>query len=154
MDKTYLPILERHLHDQDSDELEQQQLLQEFQDIVGIIILLAVPLSVGTLPQFLGIEIDRISNRLDSFRSVLSVPTNRDLPVRTLHLSFRDFLVRSKGRFGVNEPYKHGDITLHCLRTMRHYLQKNICNLESPSTYGADIDTQSLRWCLPKSLKR
>lgn len=153
MDKTYLPILERHLDDQDSDMLEQQQLLQEFQDIVGIIILLAVPLSVGTLSQFLGIEIDRISNRLDSFQSVLSVPTNRDLPVRTLHLSFRDFLVRSKGRFGVNESYKHGDIALHCLRTMRRHLQRNICKLVSPSTYRADIDAQSLRRCLPQELE-
>lgn len=153
MDKTYLPILERNLDDQDSDELEQQQLLQEFQDIVGIIILLAVPLSVRTLSQFLGIEMDRISNRLDSFHSVLSVPTNRDLPVKTLHLSFRDFLVRSKGRFGVNEPYKHGDIALLCLRTMRRHLQKNICNLESPSTYRADIDTLSLRQCLPQELE-
>ena len=78
----------------------------------------------GTLSQFLGIEVDRISNRLDSFRSLLGLPTYRDMPVRTLHLSFRNFLVRSKGRFGVNEPHKHGDITLHCLGTMRRYLQK------------------------------
>ncbi|KAL4988837.1 hypothetical protein BDW68DRAFT_196418 [Aspergillus falconensis] len=35
MDKTYLPILTRLLDDQESDEWEQQQLLQEFQDIVG-----------------------------------------------------------------------------------------------------------------------
>ncbi|KAG2411924.1 hypothetical protein HFD88_009480 [Aspergillus terreus] len=41
MDKTYLPILTRLLDDQESDEREQQQLLQEFQDIVGVIILLA-----------------------------------------------------------------------------------------------------------------
>ncbi|KAL4956424.1 hypothetical protein BDW69DRAFT_181633 [Aspergillus filifer] len=33
MDKTYLPILDRLLDNQESDELEQQQLLQEFQDI-------------------------------------------------------------------------------------------------------------------------
>ncbi|KAJ5085578.1 hypothetical protein N7532_010349 [Penicillium argentinense] len=33
MDKTYLPILTQLLNDQDSDESEQQQLLQEFQDI-------------------------------------------------------------------------------------------------------------------------
>ncbi|THC87201.1 hypothetical protein EYZ11_013354 [Aspergillus tanneri] len=33
MDRTYLPILTQLLNDQESDELEQQQLLQEFQDI-------------------------------------------------------------------------------------------------------------------------
>ncbi|KAF4211308.1 hypothetical protein CNMCM5878_002845 [Aspergillus fumigatiaffinis] len=81
MDKTYLPILTRLLDDQDSDDLEQQQLLYEFQEIVGVITLLAVPLSINALSLFLGIQADQISNRLDSFRSVLSVPTDRDMPV-------------------------------------------------------------------------
>ncbi|OQD94832.1 hypothetical protein PENSOL_c023G07534 [Penicillium solitum] len=85
MDKTYLPILTRLLEDQEndkSDKTEQQQLLQEFQDIVGVIILLAVPLSINALSLFLGIGADRISNRLDSFRSVLSIPDDRDRPIK------------------------------------------------------------------------
>ncbi|KAL4992898.1 hypothetical protein BDV10DRAFT_198750 [Aspergillus recurvatus] len=65
------------------DELEQQQLLQEFQDIVGVIILLAVPLSINTLSLLLGIGADKISNRLDSLQSVLSIPNHRDLPLPT-----------------------------------------------------------------------
>ncbi|BAE61696.1 unnamed protein product [Aspergillus oryzae RIB40] len=80
MDKTYLPILTRLLDDQESDEREQRQLLQEFQDTVGVIILLAVPLSINTLSSFLGIEVDQISNRLDSFRSVLSIPSDEKQP--------------------------------------------------------------------------
>jgi hypothetical protein len=106
MDKTYLPILTRLLDDQDGDELEEQQLLQEFQNIIRINILLAIPLSVNILSKFLDIESDLICNRLDSFQSVLSVPTNRDLPVRILHLPFRDFLVQSQTKFRVNEPSK------------------------------------------------
>ncbi|KAI2791670.1 hypothetical protein POX_c04537 [Penicillium oxalicum] len=78
MDKIYLPILTRLLDDQESDESEQQQLLQEFQDIVGVIILLADPLSINALSRFTGIGADQISNRLDSFRSVLSIPGDRD----------------------------------------------------------------------------
>ncbi|KAJ5633196.1 hypothetical protein N7490_009535 [Penicillium lividum] len=153
MDKTYLPILEQHVDDQDSNHLEKQQLLQEFQDMIGVIIILAHPLSVNTLSLLLDVVPDRISNRLNSFQSVLSVPTDRDLPVRTLHLSFRDFLVRSKGRFGVDEPSKHGDIMLYCLRTMRRHLRKNICNLDTPGTCIADIHAQSLRQCLPHHLE-
>ncbi|KAL6229305.1 hypothetical protein BDW75DRAFT_235316 [Aspergillus navahoensis] len=83
MDKTYLPILTRLLDDQESDEFEQQQLLQEFQAIVGVIILLAVPLSINALSLFLGIGADQISNRLDTFRSVLSIPGGRDQPSPT-----------------------------------------------------------------------
>lgn len=106
MDKTYLPILTRHLDDQDNDELEEQQLLQEFQDIVGVTVFLVLLFSVNTLSRFLSIEPDRISNRLNLFQSVLRVPTDRDLPVRILHSSFRDFLVKTKSKFQVIEPKK------------------------------------------------
>ncbi|KAL2359964.1 hypothetical protein RJZ56_007181 [Blastomyces dermatitidis] len=67
MNKIYLSILTRLLDDEDSDELEKQQLLQEFQKIVSVIILLAVLLSVNALSRFLEISADQISNQLDSF---------------------------------------------------------------------------------------
>ncbi|KAJ5819444.1 hypothetical protein N7474_005035 [Penicillium riverlandense] len=153
MDKTYLPILTQLLDDQESDESEQQQLLQEFQSIVGVIILLAVPLSINALSLFLRVGADQISNRLVSFRSVLSIPSDRDQPVRILHLSFRDFLVQSRTKFLVDEPKKHKDIAKSCIKTMRIYLQKDICNLASPGTHRADIDSQHIRQCLPPELQ-
>ncbi|KAJ5194740.1 NACHT and WD40 domain protein [Penicillium cinerascens] len=137
----------------DSDELEQQQLLHEFQEIVGVIILLAAPLSINALSLFIGIRADQISNRLDSFRSVLSVPTNQDLPIRILHLSFRNFLVQTNSKFLVDERSKHKDIAKLCLKTMRRHLQRNICNLKSTCTHRADIDPQHLRQYLPPELE-
>ena len=153
MDKTYLPILTRLLDDQESDEREQQQLLQEFQDIVGLIILLAVPLSINTLSPFLEIEVDRISNRLDSFRSVLSIPTDENQPVRILHLSFPEFLVRTTTKFRVDAPSKHKDVANSCLRTMRRLLRRDICNLADPGARRADIDTQQISQNLPPELQ-
>ncbi|KAJ5285792.1 hypothetical protein N7524_001098, partial [Penicillium chrysogenum] len=153
LDKTYLPILNRLLDDQESDESERQQLLQEFQAIVGVIILLVTPLSINTLSLFLGIGADQISTRLESFRSVLSIPGDRDQPVRILHLSFRDFLVKSRTNFLVDEPRKHKDIAQLCLKTMRDRLQRDICKLGSPGTRRTDIDTQSLRQHLPPELE-
>jgi hypothetical protein len=153
MDKTYLPILTRLLDDQESSEFEQQQLLQEFQAIVGAIILLAVPLSINALSRFLGMEADQISNRLDSFRSVLSIPGSQDQPVRILHLSFRDFLVQSKTKFRVDEPRKHQDVLESCLKTMQTRLRKDICNLSSPGKRRVDIDDQAIRQHLPLELQ-
>ncbi|KAF7712143.1 Uncharacterized protein PECH_004203, partial [Penicillium ucsense] len=153
MDKTYMPILTRLLEDQESDESEQQQLLQEFQDIVGVIILLTVPLSINALSPLLGIGADQISNRLDSFRSVLSIPGDGDQPVRILHLSFRDFLVRSSSKFFVDERRKHKEIAEFCLKTMQSRLRKNICNLASPGTHRVDIDPQRIRQYLPLELQ-
>jgi hypothetical protein len=153
MDKTYLPILSRLLDDQHSDESEQQQLVQDFQKIVGVIILLAYPLSMNTLSPFLGIETDRISNLLHFFRSVLSVPDDWDQPVRILHLSFRDFLVNSKSDFHVDEPKTHKEVASSCLATMRSYLRRNICNLASPGRCRVAINPRHIRRCLPFELQ-
>ncbi|KAJ5992489.1 hypothetical protein N7451_008213 [Penicillium sp. IBT 35674x] len=153
MDKTYQPILTRLLDDQENDESEQQQLLQEFQQIVGVIIFLAFPLSINALSLFLGIGADQISNRLDSFRSVLRIPGDRDQPIRILHLSFRDFLVQSRTKFLVDELKKHKEIARSCLNTMWSHLQKNICKLGSPGTHRTDIDPQYIRQYLPSELQ-
>jgi hypothetical protein len=153
MDKTYLPILTRLLDDQESDEREQQQLLQEFQDIVGAIILLAVPLSINTLSPFLGRERDQISNRLDSFRSVLSIPSDENRPVRILHLSFPEFLVQTTTKFRVDAPTKHKDIAKSCLRTMRRLLRRDICYLADPGARRAEIDPLDVHRCLPSELQ-
>ncbi|KAL4860467.1 hypothetical protein BDV12DRAFT_205020 [Aspergillus spectabilis] len=151
MDKTYLPILTRLLDNQESGELEQQQLLQEFQDIVGVIVLLAVPLSINTLSLLLGIGADKISNRLDSFRSVLSIPNHRDLPVRILHLSFREFLVQSSTKFRIDERQRHKAIAKSCLKAMQGCLRKDICKLASPGTRRADINNQDIhQYLLPE----
>lgn len=157
MDKTYLPILKRLLDDQESDEPEQQQLLKEFQTIIGVIILLEAPLSINALSLFLKLGTDQISNRLDSLRSVLSVPGDRDQPVRILHLSFRDFLVQPGTKFSVDKAQKHRDIAKLCLTTMRSGLKRDIChlegNLEGPGTRRADIDPQHMRRYLTPELQ-
>ncbi|KAJ5471863.1 hypothetical protein N7539_008806 [Penicillium diatomitis] len=149
MDKTYLLILTRLLGDQECDESEQKQLLSDFQEIVGVIILLAVPLSINSLSMFLGIGTDQISNQLDLFRSVMSIPGDRDQPVRIMHLSFRDFLVRSSSTFFVDERRKHKDIAKSCLKTMHSHLEKDICNLADPGACRADIDPKHIRQYLP-----
>ncbi|KAL4813122.1 hypothetical protein BDW67DRAFT_168863 [Aspergillus spinulosporus] len=153
MDKTYLPVLTQLLHDQESDDLEQQQLLQEFQEIIGVIVLLAVPLSINALSRLLGIGADKISNRLVTFQSVLSIPGDRDRPVRILHLSFRDFLVRSRTKFHVDERQRHKDIVKSCFQTMRSHLRKDICNLAHPGMRRADVEDQAIRQYLPPELK-
>jgi hypothetical protein len=153
MDKTYMPILTQMLNDQESDDSEQQQLLHEFQIIIGAIIVLAVPLSINTLSLLLGIEADRIINRLDSFRSVLSIPDDKVRPVRVLHRSFPDFLVQSKTIFFVDETRKHRDIANACAKIMRSCLRRDICNLASPGTYRAGIDAKHIRQCISTELQ-
>jgi hypothetical protein len=151
MEKTYLPVLRRLLEHQDNDESEQ--LLQQFQDIVGITILLAVPLSVNALSQLLRTRRGVISNLLSSFQSVLNIPENQNMPVRLLHSSFRDFLVNSRSKFRLDEQHTHKIITQYCLTTMRGGLKRNICGLSSYSTQRREIDAQSIQSHLPEELQ-
>jgi hypothetical protein len=146
MDRTYLPVLKQLLAG--AVNLEKKQLEQEFQDIVGAIILLATPLSVNALAQLTKMPPRNISNRLNGFYSVLSVPENFDLPVRLLHLSFQDYLLTTEeSSFRVSPEKTHQKIALHCLRVMndsKHGLKRNICGLRSYGTELKDIDRQTV----------
>lgn len=158
MDRTYRPILNQLTADQDGNDSEE--LVEEFQEIIGVIILLAIPLSVNALAQLLDMPNDDISNRLDSFHSVLHVPSDQKLPVRILHLSFRDYLVdkstkRDEGtsKFWVDEKEKHGQIASQCLTVMRRRLKKNICNLPSYGSQRTEINTAIIDQSLPPELQ-
>ncbi|KAJ5639784.1 uncharacterized protein N7484_007646 [Penicillium longicatenatum] len=149
MDKTYLPVLMRLLNGQEDDE---DELLQLFHQVIGLIILLAIPLSVNALSRLLGLRTRVIANLLDQFQSVLSLPRDQNLPVRILHLSFRDFLLQTRSKFFVDEKHAHKEITVHCLTTMRAKLKKNICNLENYGTERTGIDSKLISQTLQKEL--
>ncbi|OQE16196.1 hypothetical protein PENSTE_c025G10455 [Penicillium steckii] len=155
MEKTYMPILTRLVNHIESEEREQRQIFHHFQRIIGAIVLLAVPLSIPSLSRLLNIEIKLINHHLDSFQSVLSVPSLKDTekPVRILHLSFRDFLVQaSDSKFRVDEQKKHQEISKPCLRLMKIHLKKNICGLQGPATTRESVDPQCIRFSFPTEL--
>jgi hypothetical protein len=155
MDSTYMPVLNQLLTGQ--DERESQQLVQEFREIVGAIILLASPLSVNALARLLNLETDDINNRLDSLHSVLDIPNDLDAPIRLLHLSFRDFLLDSKKKesspFWIDQKEMHKIFTVRCLKVMEDGLKKNICNLPSDSTPRGEIDMHSINHYLTPELQ-
>jgi hypothetical protein len=153
MDSTYTPVLKHSLTGQ--DERETQQLLQDFKEIVGVVIVLATPLSINALSQLLDREPDDVKCRLDLLQSVLSVPDDFVVPVRLLHLSFRDFLLdpnNSKSEFWIDEKNVNRYLTARCLQTMRQRLRKNICRLPSEGTQWREIDRESIRDYIPTEL--
>ena len=152
---TYMPVLNQLLTGQ--DESESQELIEEFKKIVGVIILLATPLSVNALSQLLQLDADDVSNRLNPLHSVLRVPLDLDRPVGLLHLSFRDFLVdvKMKGNspFWVDEKEQHQKITKHCLHIMQSSLKKNICNLPGEGTTLEEIGQKTIDQSIPPELR-
>ncbi|KAJ5774917.1 WD-repeat protein [Penicillium paradoxum] len=145
MGSTYMPVLNQLLHGRDRDE--SQVLIQDFKDIVGVIIVLAAPLSVNALSRLLDRQAHDVSYRLDHLHSVLDVPANRDHAVRSLHQSFPEFLLdrrqKENNPFWVDGKNVHQKLVTQCLKAMA-CLRQNICNLENYATPKVDIDSESI----------
>ena len=155
LDKTYLPVLD-HLLANLSDP-EQEDLVREFQAVIGSIVVLAEPLGTSSLARLLNIAKETIDCRLDSLHSVLNIPSNPDSPIRLLHLSFREFLLdpykRGKSPFWVDERERHGVIAARCLELMSERLGENICHLEFPGKPRSDIDRKRVEKYLPADVR-
>ncbi|KAB8238710.1 WD40-repeat-containing domain protein [Aspergillus alliaceus] len=150
MDKIYQPVLTQLLTDNDD---ESTGILQEFQDIVGVIINLATPLTVDSLTQLLHLPKRTISDILDPLHSVLNISSDTEAPVRILHLSFREYLLTTENRFHVDEQVTHRKIGLHCLRVMSDGLRHNICGLPSYGTERDNISRQLMNQHLSAALQ-
>ena len=156
-DVTYLPIMD-HLFN-GYGEREKEKLSLEFRNIVGSIVVLGTPLSIISLSSLLGIPQEDIRCRLDSLHSVLSIPTDERLPVRLLHLSFRDFLLdfqkRGKSPFWVDESKAHQKLAIRCLQLLSSSkgLKQNICKLLSPGSLRNEIDKHLLDETLSAELR-
>ncbi len=143
LDATYLPILNQLFDKEDKNVKERWAC--EFCDIVGSIVVLETPLSTTSLACLLHILKDNITCRLDSLYSILSIPDRDDIPMRLLHLSFREFLVnaskKEKSLFWVDERATHESLASHCLQLMSgpNGLRQNMCNLQ-PRTLKIEVD--------------
>ncbi|KAK6347504.1 hypothetical protein TWF718_005345 [Orbilia javanica] len=157
LDQTYLPVLKRLEAGFPKQQLQRQLFEEEFRQILGSIILLADPLSISSLANLLNKPQGEVSKRLQHLYSVLSIPQNTKLPIRLLHLSFREFLVDStwsgKSWFWINKEDTHSMITTKCLNAMSMDLKQNICSLEFPGVLQKDIDANVIDKCLPAHLQ-
>ena len=148
MAQTYLPVLAQ-LSARLKTSDDEDKLHQEFRMIVGSIVSLAEPLSRRSLADLLNISPDIIALRLRPLHSVLRIPTDLDTPIRTLHLSFNEFLLSDQLRsepFGVNAQATHRMLVSQCLRLLSGPggLQENLCKLEYPGQPRREVDLTTI----------
>lgn len=157
LDATYLPVLDQLLVGVTISE--RRDLVEEFRQVIGSIIILASPLSATSLDRLLGVPEGTVDSRTDLLHSVLSVPSCPDHPIRLLHLSFRDFLVDTEKRetnpFWVDEKDAHNKLVTGCLKLLStsENLKKDICNLRTPERPRADVDKQTIDSHLPSEIQ-
>ncbi|KIW24692.1 uncharacterized protein PV07_10393 [Cladophialophora immunda] len=159
MEQTYLPALRQILVDVEEPK-EKDKLCHDFREIVGSIILLANPLSTISLSQLLQIPRRKIDHQLRLLHSVLSVPSNPDMPVTLFHLSFREFLVKESNSdqarlFAIDESCAHTKLSDKCLALLQspNGLRKDICQLQHPGVLREDIDETTVTEHIPPSLR-
>ncbi|CAN9164932.1 unnamed protein product [Alternaria alternata] len=157
LDRTYLPVLEQLLVEQEEDEKETW--VRAFLEVVGSIVVLQSPLSTASLTRLLRVPRDEIKCQLDFLHSVLSVPNSEDVPIRLLHLSFREFLVdpqkQGKSLFWVDEKSTHKKLASRCLELMSgpSGLHQDMCSLLEPGALRGEIDECTITSSLPPDLQ-
>lgn len=157
MGQTYLPVLTQQ-EGTFSHADEENEYYENFRRIVGSIVVLAESLSFASLADLLALEQDDISRCLDDLRSVLHIPDDSEIPVRTLHLSFSEFLLSDELRdrpFGVDGPATHQLLSNKCLELLSQPggLRKNICNLTYEGQPRSEVDSTVVNQHLSPALQ-
>ncbi|KAG7409833.1 Non-reducing polyketide synthase andM [Fusarium oxysporum f. sp. rapae] len=130
MNAAYLPTLEQQLEDLSSRE--RDEVIENFQQVVGTITLLETPLTVPALsrlidalePEMSYVSEGSIHNRLDVLHSVLNYPKASDCP--------------GTNRFWVDEKEIHGRIAAGYPRILNTSLKEDICNQHKTQTQTQD----------------
>ena len=157
LDRTYLPVLDQLLSEQEEDEKETW--LQDFREVVGSIAVLESPLSAVSLARLLQIPYEEIQCRLDSLHSVLSIPNREDTSIRLLHLSFREFLLdhqkQGKSLFWVDDKRTHRKLASRCLELISRSggFCQDMCGLPGPGVLRSEVNEQIVATRLPPDLQ-
>ena len=139
VDLLYAQVLEQIVDGVGGDD---EELHSQFKTVVGTVVLVLDPLSLRALSDLL--RVSGISTTLRSLHSLLLVPTSKDVPIRTFHKSFPDFLTDpgrcTDQRFFVDPSICHREIVLSCLNVMKDRLKRNICDLDHYAILGGVED--------------
>lgn len=109
----YTQIL-RHSIIGDNNTDEHEELLERFRKSVESIVIMFDVMTTQNLALLIHLLALNVKLSLNSLRSLLHVPENKDQPIRTLHPSFQDFLWHQERCvdkwFWINEADTHIDM--------------------------------------------
>jgi hypothetical protein len=153
LDEIYTTVLTNSVRGE-YDDKETQVLRELFRQIVGPIVTLLDQLSITSLAELLGKDIDTLRRTLSNLHSVLDVSEVESNTIRLLHPSFRDFLLDQERclnpHFYIDEKLVHREMYQTCLKVMSKHLRRDICNLRRPGSLVADLSkTEVERYIQP-----
>jgi hypothetical protein len=147
----YSPILEQAFSGFEEGEFRQKL------RFLGTIVLLARPLSAKSLTLLLRMDLDDFGWWVPRLYAVLHVPSELYQPIHLLHKSFSDFLTNDDGlgsnRYKINTAEIHTRLAEACIQYMKTKLRQDICGVQKPGITNDEIDTNSIRSCIPSELE-
>jgi hypothetical protein len=124
---------------------------------LGAIVLLFSPLSTSSLARLLDVSTEHVHQTLYQLHSILDIPQDLDQPLRLHHPSFRDFLLDKEqcgdANFWVDEKQAHQTLADNCIKLMSTCLRQNICSVDTPGTFVAEVKRTRVQQCLPPELQ-
>jgi hypothetical protein len=140
LDRLYTSILAQKF------KTENATNMRRFKSIMGMVMVSREPLSMFSLKNLCGKE-GAVGLIIRPLGSLLSGVVDESFPVRTLHTSFRDFLIDKDraGIFFIDVPDHHRHLVLSCFRVMRTDLRFNICGLKTSYFRNNDLMTHHAR---------
>lgn len=142
LDEIYTTVLTISIQGE-YDETEHRMLHKLFRQAVGPIVTLLDPLSVNSLAELLGKDVETLRRTLTNLNSVLDVSETKSNTIRLLHPSLRDFLLDRRRclnpQFHIEEQLVHREMYKCCLKVMSKHLRRDICNLRHPGACISDL---------------
>jgi len=127
LDSLYMTILQEAFGD---DDPEDDPMVRS---VLGAVILATNPLSPSVIAALLCLDTEDVFPLLSSVHSLLTLQEDVNLPVRSLHKSFPDFITDPtrcvNQRFHVSPPDHHSELLIGSLEVMNRRLERNICKL-------------------------
>ncbi|KIL58914.1 hypothetical protein M378DRAFT_287582 [Amanita muscaria Koide BX008] len=120
-------------------------LVERYQVVVGIIMLVQIPLPIATLALLINVIVKQIRIVVRKLQSVILLGSD-DIP-RIYHKSFRDYITDSERCQEVDlliDPrIRQTQITICCLRIMDEHLEYYILGLGDPARFMSNKDGQA-----------
>jgi hypothetical protein len=129
---------------------EQPEFSKRFELMFGALLLSPDPISIISLQELVfgqTLSLAEVRSFLARFYSVLHMPSKKELAIRVIHLSFRDFMLENErnkdSHFQIDQPKIHRHLFQRSFDIMESTqgLKRNKADLKSPGTCIVEVKT-------------
>lgn len=156
LNELYTTILEKAIKP-DISEQEQQIIYGMCRRVLGSIVVLPSPLTIGPLSKLIDIPKQKINQTLQDLHAILDIPKDESRSIRLHHPSFRDFLLDNKRcrdlNFFVKEKQAHQLVANSCIKLLSRSLRQDICSVGAPGTLVTEVGRIRIKKSIPPELK-